>query len=367
MYFAPMVRLQQLSLVQFRNYIQKQFVFTDRIVGIVGANGIGKTNVLDAIYYLSFTKSYFSRPDAQNVHHSHQGMRLEGHYEIAGENVPITCILRENLKKEFYFDQEPYTKLSQHIGKIPCVMIAPDDVQIITGSSEERRKLMDSLLSQMYPDYLKYLITYNKILLQRNSLLKNANETGNINVVLLETLNEQLVINGELIFEFRTQLIKEYLPAILNLYQIIAGQKDQIEIQYQSQLQQQSFMTLLDLSLPKDKIMQRTNVGIHKDDLIITIQAQSFKQEASQGQRKSLLFAIRLAEWELIKSKKGFAPILLLDDIFEKLDEQRMIQLLSWVSKSTDGQVFITDTHKERVAELLGKHLDSYQLIEITL
>ena len=367
MYFAPMVRLQQLSLLQFRNYVQKQFVFTDRIVGIVGANGIGKTNVLDAIYYLSFTKSYFSRPDAQNVHHSHQGMRLEGHYDIEGENVPITCILRENLKKEFYFDQEPYIKLSQHIGKIPCVMIAPDDVQIITGSSEERRKLMDSLLSQMYPDYLKFLIAYNKVLVQRNSLLKNASDTGKLDALLLETLNEQLVKNGELIFEFRTQLIKEYLPAILNLYQIIAGQKDQIDIQYQSQLQQQSFMTLLDLSLPKDKIMQRTNVGIHKDDLIITIQSQSFKQEASQGQRKSLLFAIRLAEWELIKSKKGFAPILLLDDIFEKLDEQRMIQLLSWVSKSTDGQVFITDTHKERVAELLGKHLDSYQLIEITL
>jgi DNA replication and repair protein RecF len=367
MYFAPMVRLQQLSLVQFRNYVQKQFVFTDRIVGIVGANGIGKTNVLDAIYYLSFTKSYFSRPDAQNVHHSHQGMRLEGHYDIAGENVPVTCILRENLKKEFYFDQEPYTKLSQHIGKIPCVMIAPDDVQIITGSSEERRKLMDSLLSQMYPDYLKLLIAYNKVLVQRNSLLKNASETGKLDALLLETINDQLVKNGEFIFEFRVQLIKEYLPAILNLYQIIAGQKDQIDIQYQSQLQQQSFTTLLELSLPKDKIMQRTNVGIHKDDLIITIQAQSFKQEASQGQRKSLLFAIRLAEWELIKSKKGFAPILLLDDIFEKLDEQRMIHLLSWVSKSTDGQVFITDTHKERVAELLGKHLDSYQLIEITL
>jgi DNA replication and repair protein RecF len=367
MYFAPMIRLQQLSLIQFRNYVQKQFVFTDRIIGIVGANGMGKTNVLDAIYYLSFTKSYFNRPDAQNVHHAHQGMRVEGKYELNGENVPITCILRENLKKEFYFDQEPYTKLSQHIGKIPCVMITPDDVQIITGSSEERRKLMDSLLCQMYPDYLKYLIAYNKVLLQRNSLLKNANETGNLDALLLEALNEQLVKNGNCIYDYRTKLIVDYLPAILNLYQNIAGQKDQIDIQYQSQLHQQSFATLLDLSLSKDSIMQRTNVGIHKDDLIITIQGQSFKQEASQGQRKSLLFAIRLAEWELIKLNKGFAPILLLDDIFEKLDEQRMIQLLSWVSKSTDGQVFITDTHKYRVAELLGKHLDSYQLIEITL
>jgi DNA replication and repair protein RecF len=365
MYFAPMVRLQQLSLVQFRNYIQKQFVFTDRIVGIVGPNGTGKTNVLDAVYYLSFTKSYFNRADAQNVHHAYQGLRVEGHYEMNGTIVPITCILRENLKKEFYFDQEPYSKLSQHIGKIPCVMIAPDDVQIITGSSEERRRLMDSLLSQMHPEYLKHLIQYNKLLVQRNSLLKQAGESGFLDPLLLETLNEQLVKNGQFIFEYRTQLITQYLPAILALYQHLAGQNDQIHIQYQSQLQQDSFETLLNQSLAKDKVLQRTNTGIHKDDLIITIQGQPFKQEASQGQRKSLLFAIRLAEWQLIKEHKGFSPILLMDDIFEKLDEQRMIQLLDWVSHSTDGQVFITDTHKERVDDLLGKHLESYQLIEL--
>ena len=365
MYFAPMVRLHQLSLVQFRNYIQKQFVFDDRIVGIVGPNGTGKTNLLDAIYYLSFTKSYFSRPDAQNVHHAYQGMRIEGKYEMEKDNIPITCIIRENLKKEFYFDQEPYLKLSHHIGKIPCVMIAPDDVQIITGTSEERRKLMDSLLSQMYPAYLKYLITYNKVLVQRNSLLKLANETGHLDSLLLDTINEQLIYNANFIYEYRNQLMEDYLPAILNIYEMIAGQKDQIHIEYQSQLKQDKFAALLESSFTKDKLLQRTNVGIHKDDLIITIQAQPFKQEASQGQRKSLLFAIRLAEWELIKSNKGFAPILLMDDIFEKLDEQRMIQLLSWVSKSTDGQVFITDTHKERVANLLGKHLNSYQLIEV--
>jgi DNA replication and repair protein RecF len=365
MYFAPMVRLQQLSLVQFRNYPQKQFQFEDRIVGIVGPNGTGKTNVLDAIYYLSFTKSYFSRPDAQNVHHAYQGMRVEGKYTMDEAPMQITCIIRENLKKEFYLNQVPYSKLSQHIGKLPCVMIAPDDVQIITGSSEERRRLMDSLLSQMYPEYLSHLIKYNKVLVQRNSVLKQAAETGALDALVLEALNEQLIEHGNSIYTYRKQLIEKYLPAILSLYQHLASQKDDIHIQYQSQLQNQSFDVLLNDTLAKDRVLQRTNVGIHKDDLIITIQGQPFKQEASQGQRKSLLFAIRLAEWELIKESKGFPPILLMDDIFEKLDEQRMIQLLGWVSHATDGQVFITDTHKERVANLLGAHLNSFQLIEL--
>ena len=360
-----MLEMKQLSLVQFRNYIQNQFDFTHRIVGIVGSNGMGKTNILDALYYLSFTKSYFNRPDAQNVHHAYQGMRIEGKYLIHQNEVHIKCILRETLKKEFYFDEELIPKYSQHIGKIPCVMIAPDDVQIITGSSEERRRLMDSLLSQIYPDYIKTLIQYNKILTQRNSLLKLAAESGQLDPLLIETLNEQLVQNGNPIHQYRKELLTEWLPLILKLYQQIAGQSDNIDIQYQSLLHQESFDLLLQQSLPKDKILQRTQFGIHKDDLWITIQEQSFKQEASQGQRKSLLFAIRLAEWIIIKKYKGYAPILLMDDIFEKLDEKRMIQLLEWVSQSTDGQVFITDTHKERLTSLLGKHLSSYQLIEI--
>ena len=360
-----MVGIQQLKLVQFRNYVQTNFEFTDRIVGIVGSNGTGKTNLLDALYYLSFTKSYFNRPDAQNVHHAYEGLRIEGTYSINKQTTAITCIIRETLKKEFYFDEEMYTKLSQHIGKIPCVMIAPDDVQIITGSSEERRKLMDSLLCQIFPDYLKYLIQYNKVLLQRNSLLKNAAETGAIDSLLVATLNGQLIENGMPIYAYRKKLMAELLPEIIKLYNHLAQKNDQINIQYQSKLDEDSFDNLLQQSFSKDKAIQRTSAGIHKDDLVITIQCQSFKQEASQGQRKSLLFALRFAEWECIKKSKGFSPILLMDDIFEKLDEQRMIQLLDWVSHSTDGQVFITDTHKDRMADLLGKYLSSYQLIEL--
>jgi DNA replication and repair protein RecF len=365
MYFALMLMLKSLNLIQFRNYVQQQFGFTHRIVGIVGPNGTGKTNILDALYYLSFTKSYFSRPDAQNVHHDHQGMRIEGSYIFGQNEVSITCILRENLKKEFYFDETPYTKLSQHIGKVPCVMIAPDDVQIITGTSEERRKLMDSLLSQLYPAYLHHLIQYNKVLVQRNSYLKLIAEQGNMDTIIIEAFNEQLIQHGEIIYQYRNELLNKFLPEILSLYKILAGKLDDIHIAYQSSLQTKSYQEHLKESLQKDLLLQRTSVGIHKDDLIITIQGQSFKQEASQGQRKSLLFAIRLAEWVFIKKEKQLSPILLMDDIFEKLDENRMIQLLIWVHQNTDGQVFITDTHKDRVEQILNKHVIDFQLIQL--
>lgn len=365
MYFALMLMLKSLNLVQFRNYIQQRFDFTHRIIGIVGPNGTGKTNILDALYYLSFSKSYFNRPDAQNVHHSFQGMRIDGQYIIGDDDISITCILRENLKKEFYYDETAYTKLSHHIGKVPCVMIAPDDVQIITGTSEERRKLMDSLLSQLYPDYLQHLIQYNKVLLQRNSYLKLVAEQGNMDSIIIAALNDQLVHHGNIIYEHRKKLLNSLLPEILSLYKLLAGKLDEIHIEYVSSLHSKSFKLQLEDCLEKDVMLQRTSVGIHKDDLLITIQGQSFKQEASQGQRKSLLFAIRLAEWVFIKKEKNISPILLMDDIFEKLDENRMVQLLSWVNHHTDGQVFITDTHKDRVEQLLTEHVLDFQMIQL--
>ena len=365
MYFALMLMLKSLNLVQFRNYIQQRFDFTHRIIGIVGPNGTGKTNILDALYYLSFSKSYFNRPDAQNVHHSFQGMRIDGQYIIGDDDISITCILRENLRKEFYYDETAYTKLSHHIGKVPCVMIAPDDVQIITGTSEERRKLMDSLLSQLYPDYLQHLIQYNKVLLQRNSYLKLVAEQGNMDSIIIAALNDQLVHHGNIIYEHRKKLLNSLLPEILSLYKLLAGKLDEIHIEYVSSLHSKSFKLQLEDCLEKDAMLQRSSVGIHKDDLLITIQGQSFKQEASQGQRKSLLFAIRLAEWVFIKKEKNISPILLMDDIFEKLDENRMVQLLSWVNHHTDGQVFITDTHKDRVEQLLTEHVLDFQMIQL--
>jgi DNA replication and repair protein RecF len=348
-----MFRLASISLFQFRNYREQTFRFSERIVGICGSNGTGKTNLLDAIYYLSFSKSYFSRPDSQNVSHGTVGTRLEGHYELNGESQTVTCVLRENNRKELSLNGEEYRKFSEHIGRLPVVMIAPDDVQLITGPGEERRKFLDTLLSQLDRNYLQHLIDYNKLLQQRNSLLKLRAETGQLDESLLQVLTTQLVENGNSIFRERKKFLSEFLPRAGEIYQRIAGKDDGLSLGYDSQLLHGEYDRLMGASRQKDFQLQRTNTGIHRDDIQLLMDMVPFKAEASQGQRKSLLFALKLAEWQVLQEKKGFTPILLLDDVFEKLDEGRMHQLLQWVCAESDGQVFITDTHEARVRQQL--------------
>ena len=364
-YFAYMLQLQQISLVQFRNYVQKQFAFTEKVVGICGLNGSGKTTLLDAIYYLGFTKSYFTRSDSQNVHHGLAGMRLQGNFLLNGEQQEVLSILRENNKKEFSLNGDEYKKFSEHIGKFPCVMIAPDDVALVVGGSEERRKFMDTILSQMDRGYLQQLIEYTKVLQQRNSLLKQSAEQGTINEALLGVFNEQLAAKGEWIFGQRTGFLQGFIALALQFYKRIAGKDDNVSITYESDLQGGNMLTLLQAARQKDLALQRTTAGIHKDDLEIRMGDTIFKNDASQGQRKSLLFALKLAEWQVLKTKKGFPPILLLDDVFEKLDEQRMHNLLQWVCTNDDGQVFITDTHPARLQQQLSAINVAFQLIEL--
>lgn len=244
-------------------------------------------------------------------------------------------------------------------------MIAPDDVQIITNGSEERRRFLDALLSQLDHSYLTALISYNKILQQRNSLLKSFGETNRIDNNLLEVLNEQLFKPGILIFEKRKKFLQDFIPVVQGFYQRISGQDYVTGIEYLSQLQHNSFDTLMHQFRDKDLIMQRTNAGIHKDELEITLNGTSFKSIASQGQRKSLLFALKLAEFEVLKNTNGFAPLLLLDDVFEKLDEGRMKNLLHWVCNENNGQIFITDTHCSRLTHHLNELEVPYQLIEL--
>ncbi len=360
-----MLLLKKISTFQFKNYTQQEWLFKERITAICGSNGSGKTNLLDAIYYLCFTKSYFSRLDTQIVQQGKVGLRLTGIFEKDDQANELVCIIRENNRKEFWANGEEYKKFSEHIGKFPCVMIAPDDVELITGKSDERRKFIDTILSQCQPDYLQWLIDYNKILQQRNSLLKAAAEHNRLDESLLDTLDEQLSHKGQLIFTERKQFLETFIPTALSSYQSIAGKNDGITIAYDSQLQHENLLSLLQTNKQRDLYLQRTGCGIHKDDLEILMHTQSFKTLASQGQRKSLLFALKLAEFETLKSNKGFTPVLLLDDVFEKLDAERMHHLLHKVCVEEQGQVFITDTHSERMESQLKAIGAKYQLIEL--
>ncbi|MEO7924654.1 MAG: DNA replication and repair protein RecF [Chitinophagaceae bacterium] len=360
-----MLRLQHISLVQFKNYSNRAFDLSERIVGICGKNGVGKTNLLDAIHYLCFTRSYFTRLDSLNIQQGNAGFRLDGDLILHDKREKAVCVLRETGRKEFSVNDESYDKFSHHIGRYPCVVIAPDDAALITGDSKERRVFLDSLLSQADAAYLQHLIQYKKVLEQRNSLLRNFAETGSRNDSLLDVLDEQLLRPGEFIFDKRKEFLVSFLPAVKHLYNEIANNPENVNLFYESELLQASFAELMQVNRAKDLFSQRTNSGIHRDDLDIQLGSQSFRQIASQGQRKSLLFAMKLAEMEVLKKEKGFAPLLLLDDVFEKLDEDRIGNLLQKVCMENEGQVFITDTSVERLANHLKQLGIEFQLLNL--
>ena len=358
--------IQSISLFQFKNYFHQEFVFTERVVGICGRNGVGKTNLLDAVHYLCFTKSYFTRHDSLVTQHGQQGFRIEGHFILQDKPEKAVCILRETGKKEFSVNDEPYTKFSKHIGHYPCVVIAPDDVQLITGTSEERRKFIDTLLSQLDPKYLQSLIAYTKILQQRNSFLRNYNDgQGSRDLSVLDALDEQLTKEGNFLFEKRQEFLLRFLPVVKQSYNEIVQHYEPVNLFYESELQAGSMGELLQNSRNKDLLMQRTCAGIHRDDLTFNLGNQTFKSIASQGQRKSLLFALKLAEMEILKEEKKLSPLLLLDDVFEKLDEERIGNLLMRVCTQNDGQIFITDTSCDRLEKQLLQLGQPFQMIQV--
>ena len=360
-----MLALRNIIITHFKNYELSQFSFPGNIVGICGLNGKGKTNLLDAIYYCSFTKSYFAATDSLNIGFGREGFRLEANSELSQQNQKVICIHRGSTRKEFSLNDSSYDKFSKHIGFLPAVMIAPDDTEIITGSSELRRKYIDTILSQLDPAYLAGLIVYNKVLQQRNSLLKRFAEQKNWDDTLLSILNDQLTAPGNRIFEKRKNFTRRLIPLVQSFYNRIAENEETVTLTYESRLHDNSFDELLKRDQEKDRILQRTNNGIHKDDLGISLFNQVFRNIASQGQRKSLLFAMKLAEYEMIRTEKGFAPLLLLDDVFEKLDDLRMNNLLRWVCLENEGQVFITDTHRNRLEEMFVRLGVPGQIVEL--
>lgn len=360
-----MLRLDSISLTRFKNYPDRQFRFMERIVGFCGPNGAGKTNLLDAIYYLCLTKSYFAKTDQASASFGYQGFRIEGLFTRQHEKFTTVCIVRESGKKEIALNQEVYSRFSHHIGKFPVVFVAPDDIQLVTGASDERRKFIDTIISQTDPQYLHQLIQYNRVLQQRNGLLKQFAETGRQDEALLEVLDQQLILPGEYIFSQRKNFLDTFISEVKLKYEMIAGKEEGLDLLYQSQLQQEKLKALLLMSRQKDLLSQRTNSGIHKDELDIRLSEQPLKNIASQGQRKSLLFAMKLAEFTILQRIKGFPPLLLLDDVFEKLDEKRMHNLLHWACVDNNGQVFLTDTHCSRLRDALEKLSLPFQVEEL--
>lgn len=293
------------------------------------------------------------------------GFRVEGHLTLQGKEETAVCILRETGKKEFSLNGEPYSRFSRHIGRYPCVVIAPDDVELIIGGSEERRRFVDTILSQLDPLYLQALIHYTKILQQRNSFLRAYNEGISRDLSVLDVLDKQLAKEGDTVFQKRLRFLTEFLPLAARLYANISQQQESVALLYDSEMHHSTLAELLAFTRQKDLVVQRTSAGVHRDDLLFNLGAQTFKSIASQGQRKSLLFALKLAEMEILKREKGFSPFLLLDDVFEKLDEERISNLLSGVCSDAETQIFITDTNCQRLQEGLEKIGQQVQIIQL--
>ncbi|MCC8410727.1 DNA replication/repair protein RecF [Mucilaginibacter sp. UR6-1] len=341
--------LQQLSVINFKNYEQAELSFSDGVNAFVGGNGAGKTNLLDAIHYLSLCKSYFNPIDSQQIRQGAEFFIITGTFDKNDNNEAVACSVKRNQKKQFKRNKKDYQRLADHIGLFPLVMISPYDISIIIEGSEERRKFIDNVISQTDNQYLDELIAYNKALINRNALLKNIADTGRYDPVLLEILDEQLTASGNRIFAKRKAFMERFTEVFNTHYDFISGQAEQVSLVYESQLLQDDFAALLKKTLEKDRVLERTTAGIHKDDLAFSIHGMPMKKFGSQGQQKSFLIALKLAQYSYLYEQKKFKPLLLLDDIFDKLDDKRVTKLMQMVSAHNFGQVFITDTSASRV------------------
>lgn len=345
--------LKELKLSNFKNRTNAKLVFSPKINCLVGDNGVGKTNLLDAIYYLSFCKSYFNPIDMQNILHGEDFFVIHGIYEKNGNSEDVlSCIQKRGVKKQFKRNKKEYDRLADHIGHYPLVMISPYDRDLINEGSDIRRKYIDGVISQSDHSYLNDLLNYNKALFQRNTLLKEFAETQSFDVSSLEIWDEQLITLGKNIYEKRISFMKDFAPIFQHYFEFISGGKEQVLMKYQSQLQLENYEVLMKSEIKRDRILKYTTVGIHKDELLFQIDSYPIKKYGSQGQQKSFVIAIRLAQFEYTKNIKNFKPILLFDDIFDKLDDSRVEQIISLVSDNNFGQVFITDTQPQRIEKI---------------
>ena len=373
--------LQKISLANFKSYEYENFEFSEQVNCIVGENGTGKTNLLDAIYFLALTKSSISNQDALSINHEEEYMMIEGEFknqttspqlskeklelnssldsktlplEASGTSSLITISFQRGQKKAVLRDKKAYERISEHIGRFPVVMLSPNDTDIIRDGSEERRKFFDGVMAQLNIEYLENLLQHNRLLLQRNSLLKQFSEKNYIDDLLLDVYTDPLVEVSLKLFQARNQFITEFLPIFKKHYNTLSDAREAVEMIYESEVRADNFTQIFRKNRQRDLAAQRTTIGSHKDDFVFEINGFTLRKFGSQGQQKSFVIALKLAQFEMLTKVKGFPPLLLLDDIFDKLDDRRIKQLITMMVDGTFAQVFITDARPERTRQLLG-------------
>ncbi len=357
--------VKKLKIINFKNHPEKSFDFSSEINCFVGNNGAGKTNILDALHYISMGKSFLGNSDFQNIKEDENFFSIESEIEGEEKNDIIKILLQKEAKKIIKKNEKTYERMADHIGFLPSVMISPYDANLISDGGESRRKFLDTMISQTDSEYLFNLIQYQKTLQQRNALLKYFQKNRTFDIDSLEIYNEPITKFGTQIFKKRQLFVEAILPTIQHFYTIISKGNEKVTVIYESDLNEDNFENLLTKNLEKDRQLTYTSKGIHKDDLRFEMNGNLIKKFGSQGQQKSFLIALKLAQIKRIKEITNKNPILLLDDIFDKLDDNRVSQLIELVNEQNFGQIFITDTHKERTESVVKRINEESKIFEI--
>jgi len=346
------MRLDFIRLTNFKNYIEAEVAFKSPLVCLVGENGSGKTNLLDAIYYMGLTKSAFSGSDLQNISHGQEYFSIKGVWEVNGKEKVVICSFKKGEKKKFQVDDTEYGKFSEHLGAFPVVLICPDDTDLIRDFADRRRKFIDTIICQIDQHYIEALTTYNHLLKQRNAYLKSI-RNGTPDFGLISSFDDQLYPQAKKIHHFRKSFLQKLSPFLKRFYHTISKGKEAVSISYKSDLESTNYFEEFQENQQRDLIMGRTEMGIHRDDFILKLDGYPIKKYGSQGQQKSFIISLKMAEFEILKENLKVTPILLLDDIFDKLDDSRINNLVTLVQAEEFGQIFLTDSRKSRIEPVL--------------
>jgi len=360
-----LMRLDRLSLLNFKNFQEVSINLSAGLNCFVGANGAGKTNLLDAVHYLSMSKSFLMTADIHSIRHQEEFFVLQGDFFRDGREERIYCGVKRGVPKVFKRNGKDYEKISDHIGLLPVVFVSPYDTNLIDGPGEERRRYLNSVISQLDSSYLTAMMDYNRVLSQRNRFLKQAWEKRHLDEEVMDVLDLQLSTLGAAVYERRRQFVDEIVPLFNNYYQFVSGGKEKVELGYESSLSKKPLVELLKMSREKDRFLQHTSVGVHRDDIELLIDGFPVKRVGSQGQQKTVLIALKLAQFDYISRATGLKPLLLLDDIFDKLDMQRVEQLIALVAGEGFGQIFITDSNKTRLDGILRQTMGQHRLFRV--